>query len=203
MATTLSSSLSSHLKAGQEAAELAANRHAPQPHHGAGEDWSPSSWTTKPIKQAVVYEDHKAVEKSVSKLEHVPPLVSPHEIVKLKAELREVALGNKFLLQGGDCAELFAYCNQDAIESKIKLLVKMSLILTFGAKKNVVRIGRMAGQYAKPRSSPMEMVKGKEVPSFRGDILNGYALDERTLDPNRLVEQVWFQSLLPYMLTTR
>jgi len=151
------------------------------------EPWSPTSWRSKPIKQDAVYEDRKSVEESLSKLERLPPLVTPTEIVKLKASLRDVALGKAFLLQGGDCAELFDYCKEDVIESKIKLLLQMSLVLIWGADKPVVRIARMAGQYAKPRSSPTEMINGKETPSFRGDILNGYALDERTLDPSRLV----------------
>jgi 3-deoxy-7-phosphoheptulonate synthase len=149
--------------------------------------WSPSSWTTKPIKQEAVYPDRKAVDKSLAKLEHLPPIVTPYEIEKLKASLRDVALGKAFLLQGGDCAELFDSCEENALESKIKLLLQMSLVLIWGANKPVVRIARMAGQYAKPRSSPMEMVDGKQIPSFRGDILNGYEVDERALDPSRLV----------------
>ena len=149
--------------------------------------WTPSSWTSKPIKQDAVYPDRKAVEKSLRKLERLPPIVTPTEIVKLKASLRDVALGKAFLLQGGDCAELFDYCEEDAIESKVKLLLQMSLVLIWGSNKPVVRIARMAGQYAKPRSSPTEMVNGKETPSFRGDILNGYDVEERALDPGRLV----------------
>ncbi|PQE32508.1 phospho-2-dehydro-3-deoxyheptonate aldolase protein [Rutstroemia sp. NJR-2017a WRK4] len=156
-----------------------------QPHQI--ESWSPSSWTSKPIKQNAIYEDPKAVEKSLQKLQRLPPIVTPTEIIKLKASLRDVALGKAFLLQGGDCAELFDYCEENAIESKIKLLLQMSLVLIWGANKPVVRIARMAGQYAKPRSSPTEMVDGIETPSFRGDILNGYDLDERNLDPQRLV----------------
>jgi 3-deoxy-7-phosphoheptulonate synthase len=151
------------------------------------ESWSPSSWTSKPIKQDAVYDDRISVEKSLAKLARLPPIVTPSEIVKLKASLRDVALGKAFLLQGGDCAELFDYCEENAIESKIKLLLQMSLVLIWGSNKPVIRIARMAGQYAKPRSSPTEMVSGKETPSFRGDILNGFDLDERALDPNRLV----------------
>lgn len=117
----------------------------------------------------------------------MPPIVTPHEIVRLKRSLRDVALGKAFLLQGGDCAELFDYCESSAIDSKIKLLLQMSLVLIWGANKPVVRIARMAGQFAKPRSSPTEVVDGKEIPSFRGDILNGYPPSERTLDPSRLV----------------
>ena len=150
-------------------------------------EWSPSSWTTKPIKQEVVYDDLAAVQKALAKLERLPPIVTPTEIVKLRKSLRDVALGKAFLLQGGDCAELFDYCEENAIESKIKLLLQMSLVLIWGANKPVVRIARMAGQYAKPRSSPTEMHEGKEIPSFRGDILNGYAVEDRKPDPARLV----------------
>ncbi|KAK4205191.1 putative phospho-2-dehydro-3-deoxyheptonate aldolase [Triangularia verruculosa] len=151
-------------------------------------EWTPDSWRSKPIKQCPEYPDQKALQKSLAELKKLPPIVHPREIVKLKAHLRDVAQGKAFLLQGGDCAELFDYCQQDVIESKIKLLLQMSLVLIWGADKRVVRIGRMAGQYAKPRSSPMEMVDGREVPSFRGDILNGFDVEERELDPNRLVK---------------
>ena len=113
--------------------------------------------------------------------------MTPTEICKLKGSLRDVALGKAFLLQGGDCAELFDYCEENSIGSKIKLLLQMSLVLVYGGKKSVVRIARMAGQYAKPRSSPTEVVNGQRIPSFRGDILNGYDLAERRLDPGRLV----------------
>jgi len=156
--------------------------------NGHAAEWAPDSWRGKPIKQCPEYPDQNALRKSVSELQRLPPIVHPREIVRLKQHLRDVAQGKAFLLQGGDCAELFDYCEQSAIESKIKLLLQMSLVLIWGADKRVVRIGRMAGQYAKPRSSPTEIVDGKEVPSFRGDILNGFALDQRELDPNRLVK---------------
>ena len=149
--------------------------------------WSPSSWTQKPIKQDVVYEERASVEKSLEKLYHLPPLVTPTEIIKLRQSLKNVALGKAFLLQGGDCAELFDYCEQTAIESKVKLLLQMSLVLIWGANKPVVRIARMAGQYAKPRSSPMESYNGQQIHSFRGDILNGFPIEERKPDPSRLV----------------
>ena len=156
-------------------------------------EWTPSSWTSKPIKQEVVYEDQAAVKKALAKLERSPPIVNPTEIIKLRESLRDVALGKAFLLQGGDCAELFDYCEQSAIEAKIKLLLQMSLVLIWGMNKKVVRIGRMAGQYAKPRSSPTENHEGREIPSFRGDILNGYAVEDRKVDPERLV-QAYFHS---------
>ncbi|KAK7953419.1 3-deoxy-7-phosphoheptulonate synthase [Apiospora saccharicola] len=154
----------------------------------SAQGWSPSSWRSKPVKQCPEYPDLKALGKATDELKQLPPIVHPHEINKLKQNLKDVAQGKAFLLQGGDCAELFDYCRQGVIESKIKLLLQMSLVLIWGANKRVVRIGRMAGQYAKPRSSPMETIDGKQVPSFRGDILNGYHLDERELDPQRLVK---------------
>lgn len=158
--------------------------------HGASYAWTPSSWRTKPIVQSVAYNDTASFTNAVNKLNALPPLVTPREIVKLKSELREVALGNAFLLQGGDCAELFDYCNQDMIEAKVKLLLQMSLVLIYGAKKKVVRVARMAGQYAKPRSSPMETIDGVSMASFRGDILNSYEPDPvaREPDPKRLVD---------------
>jgi 3-deoxy-7-phosphoheptulonate synthase len=164
------------------------NATVPAVTNGQAPEWTPESWRTKPIKQCPEYPDQAALAKSVSELKRLPPIVHPREIVRLKELLRDVARGKAFLLQGGDCAELFDYCEQSAIESKIKLLLQMSLVLIWGADKRVVRIGRMAGQYAKPRSSPMETVNGQQVPSFRGDILNGFALDQRELDPNRLVK---------------
>ncbi|EQK98544.1 DAHP synthetase, class II [Ophiocordyceps sinensis CO18] len=153
-------------------------------HHHHQETWTPSSWRSRPIKQSPQYPDAEKLSRAVAELSRMPPLVHPSEILTLKAQLRDVAHGKAFLLQGGDCAELFDYCEQGAIESKIKLLLQMSVVLIWGTNKPVVRIGRMAGQYAKPRSSPTEMVQGKEIPSFRGDILNGYRVDERDIDPS-------------------
>ncbi|KAJ5935302.1 hypothetical protein N7466_004849 [Penicillium verhagenii] len=152
-------------------------------------DWTPNSWTTKPIKQDVVYGDAQGVKDALEKLQKLPPLVTTQEINNLKASLKNVALGKAFVLQGGDCAELFDYCTQDMIEAKVKLLLQMSLVLIWGANKPVIRIARIAGQFAKPRSSPTEMVNGVEMPSFRGDNINGYEADiaSRQPDPSRLV----------------
>lgn len=152
-----------------------------------GNDWWPSSWRSKPIKQDVTYDSPSALKASLTKLEGLPPIVTPTEIIKLKNSLRDAALGKAFLLQGGDCAELFSYCSEEPIDSKIKLLLQMSLVLIWGANKPVVRIARMAGQFAKPRSSPTEVVNGKEIPSFRGDILNSFDPADRTPNPERLV----------------
>ncbi|MCJ1460797.1 Aromatic/aminoadipate aminotransferase 1 [Mycoblastus sanguinarius] len=172
-------------KSGEAAAELKVKSTHAKNHTSS--EWTPSSWTTKPIKQDVVYDDRTTVRKALAKLECLPPIVTPTEIVKLRQNLRDVALGKAFLLQGGDCAELFDYCEENAVASKIKLLLQMSLVLIWGANKRVVRIARMGGQFAKPRSSPTEMHEGREIPSFRGDILNGYDVNERTPDPARLV----------------
>ncbi|RAO71418.1 uncharacterized protein BHQ10_007430 [Talaromyces amestolkiae] len=152
-------------------------------------EWSPTSWTSKPIKQDVTYEDADAVKAALTKLQKLPPLVTPHEIVHLKNSLRNAALGKAFVLQGGDCAELFDYCNQDTIEAKVKLLLQMSLVLVWGANKPVVRIARIAGQFAKPRSSPNETINGVTMPSFRGDNINGFDAnpESRKPDPARLV----------------
>jgi 3-deoxy-7-phosphoheptulonate synthase len=134
-----------------------------------------------------MYDDRSAVDTALAKLERLPPIVTPTEIIRLRKSLGDVALGKAFLLQGGDCAELFDYCEEGAIESKIKLLLQMSLVLIWGANKPVVRIARMAGQFAKPRSSPTELHDGVQIPSFRGDNVNGYDVADRTPDPARLV----------------
>ncbi|RYP06164.1 hypothetical protein DL765_009610 [Monosporascus sp. GIB2] len=155
---------------------------------GGPGDWTPDSWRSRPIRQNPEYADAAALRRATAELSRLPPIVHPREIERLKRSLRDVARGEAFLLQGGDCAELFDYCRAGAIESKIKLLLQMSLVLVWGADKRVVRIGRMAGQYAKPRSSPTEVVDGKEVPSFRGDILNGFDVGDRELDPQRLIK---------------
>lgn len=152
--------------------------------------WSPSSWRSKPIKQDVTYTDQAGLRSAVATLSRLPPLVTPSEILKLRSLLHEVAEGKAFLLQGGDCAELFDYCQKDMIEAKIKLLLQMSLILIWASKKKVVRVARMAGQFAKPRSSPTETVNGIDMPSFRGDNINGFEAtpESRKPDPRRLVD---------------
>ncbi|KAA8913010.1 DAHP synthetase [Sphaerosporella brunnea] len=152
-------------------------------------EWSPTSWQSKPMRQSVKYNDVRVAERALQKLESLPPLVTPVEIQRLRASLKEVALGNAFLLQGGDCAELFDYCTAQQIDAKMKLLLQMSLVLIWGGNIPVVRIARMAGQFAKPRSSLTEKLEdGREVPSFRGDNINGYPIEERTPDPKRLVD---------------
>jgi 3-deoxy-7-phosphoheptulonate synthase len=135
----------------------------------------------------VIYENQAELASVLHKLETLPPLVSSTEIDKLRVYLAEVAENKRFLIQGGDCAELFNYCSQDPIENKLKVLMQMSLILVWGARTPIVRIARMAGQYAKPRSSPTENINGQTYNSFRGDNVNGMPLDERKPDPQRLL----------------
>ncbi|KAJ3164972.1 hypothetical protein HDU88_004953 [Geranomyces variabilis] len=149
--------------------------------------WAPSSWKSKKILQDVTYENPKEVDEVLAKLNKLPPLVSHHEIKNLRRQLAEVAENKRFLLQGGDCAELFDYCSQEPIENKLKVLLQMSLILVWGGRTSVTRIARMGGQYAKPRSKPTEIINGKEYTAFRGDNVNGIALSERKPDPQRLL----------------
>lgn len=150
--------------------------------------WTPDSWRKYPVKQQPTYEDSDALAAATTKLKKLPPLVHPEEIRKLKAHLADVQSGTRFLLQGGDCAERFLDCASDAIEQKLKILLQMSLVLTWGAHIPTVRIGRMAGQYAKPRSSNMEKIGDRVVPSFRGDIINAFDDQDRAHDPNRMPE---------------
>lgn len=126
----------------------------------------------------------------------LPPLVVASEVDSLRSQLAEVANGTRFLLQGGDCAERFMDCSAEPIEQKLKILLQMSLVLTWGARMPTLRIARMAGQFAKPRSKDTEVVEGIEVPAFRGDNVNSYDLS------NRFVKQCRHMSDTPN-LTTR
>jgi 3-deoxy-7-phosphoheptulonate synthase len=155
--------------------------------------WTVDSWKRCSIKQDVEYKNPQELEKVLTKLERMPPLVQPSEIDKLNSLMVQVAENKRFLLQGGDCAELFEYCEKDQIESRLKVLIQMSLILVYSARTPIVRIARMAGQYAKPRSQPTEIISGVEYSSFRGDNVNGIALNDREPDPNRLL-QAYFHS---------
>jgi len=150
-------------------------------------DWSRSSWKTKPIKQQPEYKDQEALRKALNKVSHLPPLVHAKEIETLKSRLAAAAEGKMFLLQGGDCAESFADCSKQPIENKFKILLQMSLILVWSARIPIIRIGRLAGQFAKPRTSTYEMVDGKKVFSFKGDNVNDIDVDKREPNPERLV----------------
>ncbi|KAJ2778307.1 hypothetical protein H4R18_004670 [Coemansia javaensis] len=153
----------------------------------APEAWTPDSWRSRPIKQDVVYDDPAELSSVLERVARLPPLVSAPEIDRLRAHLRDVAEGRAFLLQGGDCAESFDYCNPEAIEDKLKILLQMSLVLIWGMRLPVVRIARMAGQYAKPRSSPFETVNGEQIMSYRGDNVNSIDPENRRPDPQRLL----------------
>lgn len=150
--------------------------------------WTPTSWRSRPIRQQPQYADPAAVERALERVRALPPLVSSGEVEALRARLARVARGEAFLLQGGDCAERFVDCARQPIEAKLKILLQMSLVLTWGARMPVVRVARMAGQYAKPRSQPTEIVDGVEVTAYRGDHVNGHEPADREPDPERLVE---------------
>jgi 3-deoxy-7-phosphoheptulonate synthase len=150
--------------------------------------WSIDSWKSKPIMQDIAYPDASKVGSAIAQVQSLPPLVSVKEIEGLREQLAEAAEGRRFVIQGGDCAERFADCSEEKIEKKIRILVQMSLVLTWGARMPTVRIARMAGQYAKPRSKATEMVDGQEVATFRGDNINGFEIADREPDPRRLVE---------------
>ena len=152
-------------------------------------DWSPSSWRTKPAAQQPVYPDPAAVEVVLAQLGNLPPVVTSWEIENLKQQLAAASRGERFLLQGGDCSESFADCESSAIASKLKILLQMSLVLVQGGKKQVTRIGRFAGQYAKPRSSDTETRNGVTLPTYRGDMINrsGFTAADRAADPQLLL----------------
>ncbi|RYG67268.1 3-deoxy-7-phosphoheptulonate synthase class II, partial [bacterium] len=128
--------------------------------------WTPESWKSKPEAQAVAYEDADAFARATDRLRSLPPLVTSWEIERLKLLLAEAQEGKRFLLQGGDCAETLAECSSTVIANKLKILLQMSLVLIHGIKRPVIRVGRFAGQYAKPRSSATETRGGVTLPSY-------------------------------------
>jgi 3-deoxy-7-phosphoheptulonate synthase len=152
-------------------------------------DWSPTSWQERPTLQQPVYPDAARVEGVLRDLSSLPPLVTSWEIERLKLQLAEAARGESFLLQGGDCAESFADCTSESITNKLKILLQMSLVLVHGARRRVIRVGRFAGQYAKPRSENLEERDGVILPSYRGDLINRspFTLTDRTPDPELLL----------------
>lgn len=152
-------------------------------------DWHPGSWRTKPAEQQVVYEDEARVERVLRELSALPPIVVSWEIDALKRQLAEAQRGERFVLQGGDCAETFDECTSDVIAKKLKILLQMSVVLGYGLKKPVVRVARMAGQYAKPRSTNEETRDGVSLPSYRGDLVNRSAFtpEARRPDPDLLL----------------
>ena len=154
------------------------------------DQWHPGSWRARPALQMPTYPDAEALAEVQEELRSLPPLVTSWEILALKQQLAEAQEGRRFLLQGGDCAENFAECSSDVISNRLKVLLQMSLVLVHGLKLPVVRVGRFAGQYAKPRSADMEVRDGVELPSYRGDIVNGpaFTAQARIPDPRRMVK---------------
>jgi 3-deoxy-7-phosphoheptulonate synthase len=155
----------------------------------AGKTWAPDSWQTKPVAQQPDYADGTELKGVLGMLSLLPPLVTSLEIENLKHQLSEAVSGQRFLLQGGDCSETFADCESSAIAGKLKILLQMSLVLVQGGKKRVIRVGRFAGQYAKPRSADAETRNGVTLPSYRGDMINrpGFTARDRAADPQLLL----------------
>lgn len=152
--------------------------------------WTPDSWKTKKIRQGFPYDDPDELAAVLQTLRHLPPLVTSWEVETLKKQLAEAAEGKQFLLQGGDCAETFESCTSEQIASKLKILLKMSLILTYGCQKKVIRVGRFCGQYCKPRSQEWETQDGITLPAYRGNMINhpAFTPEARRCDPNLLIK---------------
>lgn len=152
--------------------------------------WTPQSWRDKPAVQMPTYPDQGHLSQTEAQLRAYPPLVFAGEARNLTEDLAAVARGEAFLLQGGDCAESFAEFHADTIRDTFRVLLQMAVVLTYGAKCPVVKVGRMAGQFAKPRSADTETIDGVELPSYRGDIINGMEFTEaaRVPDPDRMVQ---------------
>ena len=146
--------------------------------------WHPLSWQGKPVAMDIPYADSGALKRAVDRLRQLPPLVTSGEIERLKLLIAEAQQGKRFLLQGGDCAEALADCTPDTIAAKLKILLQMSLVIVFAGKKPVIRVGRIAGQYAKPRSSPTEARNGQTLPSYFGDLVNSAPFDAASRAPD-------------------
>lgn len=154
------------------------------------ENWSPDSWRSFPVLQQPQYDNEKTLGNVLERIRSYPPLIFTGEVETLKKDLAAASLGKRFLLQGGDCAERFKDCNREAITNKIKILLQMSVVLCYAAHKPIIRVGRIAGQYGKPRSQPTEKVDGQDLPVYRGDNVNDISasLAARTAQPERLLE---------------
>ena len=156
----------------------------------SAEKWSPSSWRDKPAKQLPAYPDENAVRDVEKELLTQPPLVFAGEARNLKSRLADVAAGKAFLLQGGDCAESFAEFSGPKIRDTFRVLLQMAIALTYAGSLPVVKVGRVAGQFAKPRSSDTETQDDVTLPSYRGDIINSleFNADARIPDPQRMLK---------------
>ncbi len=151
--------------------------------------WHPATWQRLDAAQQPSYPDQAALERAVAELSRLPPIVTSWEIDGLRQLIAKAQNGEAFVLQGGDCAESFEDCTSDSIVAKLKILLQMSLVMLYGLKKPVVRIGRMAGQYAKPRSADTETREGQSLPTFRGDLVNRnpFTADDRVPDPQLIL----------------
>ncbi|MGA8278820.1 MAG: 3-deoxy-7-phosphoheptulonate synthase class II [Rhodanobacteraceae bacterium] len=156
----------------------------------AVDDWHPASWQSRPHTQQPVYSDAAELDSALAQLRELPPIVTSWEIIALKRLLADAAEGRRFLLQGGDCAESFSDCSSPLISNRLKVMLQMSLVLVHGLKLPVVRVGRFAGQYAKPRSADVEWRDGVALPSYRGDLVNApeFTTLARRADPQRLLQ---------------
>ena len=150
--------------------------------------WTPETWRQLQAAQQPVYRDPVALQAALAELAELPPLVVAEEVDHLQILLAEAAAGQRFLLQGGDCAEAFADCRGSLIQDKLRVLLQMSVLITHGGRTGVVHLGRIAGQYAKPRSGNTEVVDGREVPVYRGDLINSLDPNQREADPARLLQ---------------
>ena len=152
-------------------------------------DWSPSSWQRHPCLHQPEYPEPAAARRCLEELAELPPIVSSFEIERLRGQLAEAAEGRRFLLQGGDCAERFADCRSPLIAAKLKILLRMGLVLAEAGGREAVLVGRIAGQYAKPRTAAAETIGGVTLPSYRGDLVNreGFSAADRTPDPTLLL----------------
>lgn len=146
--------------------------------------WTPDSWRTRPAAQQPDWPDPAALQRVEDTLALQPPLVLPDEIMALRRELAGVAAGEGFLLQAGDCAERFGSCTEDSLRSKLRVILQVAILLTYGSGLPVVKVGRIAGQFGKPRSRPTETVDGVELPAFRGDIVNAPEFTEQARRPD-------------------
>ncbi|MBC7738094.1 MAG: 3-deoxy-7-phosphoheptulonate synthase, partial [Candidatus Saccharibacteria bacterium] len=152
--------------------------------------WTKSDWRAKPRVQMPEYPDMAALNGAENQLAKYPPLVFAGEARKLKKQLALAGEGKAFVLQGGDCAESFSEFSADNIRDTFRVMLQMAVVLTYGAKVPVIKIGRIAGQFAKPRSAGTEVIGGVELPSYRGDIINGFDFTEidRIPDPARMLQ---------------
>lgn len=151
--------------------------------------WTPDSWRQRPVRQMPEYPNAEHLRAVEQRLRTRPPLVFAGEARQLRADLARVAKGDAFLLQGGDCAESFSQFQTDAIRDTFRVLLQMAIVLTFGGQRQVVKVGRLGGQFAKPRSNDTETIDGKTLPSYRGDIINGMAFTEEARQPDP--ERMW------------